>query len=41
MSNSVNGPPAEKTYFEQQREILLGDIATVGELPPALSTVDH
>ena len=29
MSNAANGPLAEKTYFKQQRDILIGDIATV------------
>lgn len=30
MSNSAsNGPAGEKTYFEQQREMLIGDISTV------------
>lgn len=40
MSNPVNGPPGEKTYFEQQREILIGDIATAS-LPTTPRRVVH
>lgn len=29
MAASTNGGPGEKTYFEQQRELLIGDIANV------------
>ncbi|KAK3709482.1 Dolichyl-diphosphooligosaccharide-protein glycosyltransferase subunit dad1 [Vermiconidia calcicola] len=28
MSASANGGTTEKTYFEQQRELLIGDVAT-------------
>ena len=27
--DATNGAPAEKTYFEQQRELLINDVATV------------
>ena len=29
MATSTNGAPAEKTYFEQQRELLVNDVAAV------------
>jgi hypothetical protein len=29
MAASTNAPTGEKSYFEQQRELLIGDIANV------------
>lgn len=31
MASSSNGATANKTYFEQQRELLVNDVATVRE----------
>jgi len=42
MSTSVNGAPADKSYFEQQRELLINDVASVSTVPPerGLSHID-
>ena len=33
MSQSAYGHPAESSYFEQQRELLIGDVSTVQAVP--------
>jgi len=38
-SGAINGLPAEKSYFDQQRELLVGEIAQVDY--PSANPLEH